>query len=277
MEEIEGVKISQLPKASAVSAGDLIPGVINGETQAIDVNLLKGQKGDQGDAGPAGPQGKPGPQGEPGTGGELYDEFGQNTDGALTQKFVSDILNAQNPAIGFRATAGSSSTALGDSAKASNYGTAIGRLAIASGLGSVAMGDGAHAMAKGAVALGVESTATIEGEVNIGAKAGYGYQGSNSRVLAGLHDGVEDDHATTVAQLNTTKTELETKIANDLMEYYNKTESDNKFVDKTAIVQSTGESTTAIMSQKAITDMIGGVEARLVSLNSGEGVQNDNQ
>ena len=80
-----------------------------------------------------------------------------------------------------------------------------------------------------------------------------------------------------VLKMNTTKTELETKIANDLMEYYNKTESDNKFVDKTAIVQSTGESTTAIMSQKAITDMIGGVEARLVSLNSGEGVQNDNQ
>ena len=338
MEEIEGVKISQLPKASAVSDGDLIPGVINGETQAIDVKLLKGQKGDQGEPGPAGPQGEQGPQGEPGTGAQLYEEYGNNTDGALTQKFISDVLNANNVAIGSSAKTGTAaSLAIGFSAKSENYSAAIGAGARTLAAGALAIGNSTEANNSGSVALGINSKTKVQGEVNIGTtNTVYGYKGTNSRVLSGVHEGVDDDHAVNLAQLKEklsehyTKVEVDQMISTipkfaiavvetlptenisattvylvpsgesspnlykeyiyvdgkweslgeqsvDLSDYYNKTESDNKFVDKTAIVQSTGESTTTIMSQKAITDMIGGVEARLVSLNSGEGVQNDNQ
>ena len=37
------------------------------------------------------------------------------------------------------------------------------------------------------------------------------------------------------------------------------------------VVQTTGESTTSVMSQKAVTDIIGDVETILVTLNSGTG------
>ena len=50
---------------------------------------------------------------------------------------------------------------------------------------------------------------------------------------------------------------------------YTKTESDALFsgkVDKTDITQSTGTSTTAVMSQKSVTDIIGNVEQLLNSI-----------
>lgn len=39
--EIDGVKISQLSKATGVTDNDLIPGVVGGSTQAIKVGMLK--------------------------------------------------------------------------------------------------------------------------------------------------------------------------------------------------------------------------------------------
>ena len=51
--------------------------------------------------------------------------------------------------------------------------------------------------------------------------------------------------------------------------YYDKSTTDTMLatkVDKTDIVQSTGTSTTAVMSQKAVTDIIGNVEQLLNSI-----------
>ncbi len=67
--EIDGVKISELPKATGVADGDLVPAVVGNTTQAVDVKLLKGQKGDPGEPGPQGPAGPQGIQGEPGQDG----------------------------------------------------------------------------------------------------------------------------------------------------------------------------------------------------------------
>ena len=39
------------------------------------------------------------------------------------------------------------------------------------------------------------------------------------------------------------------------------------------VVQTTGQSTTDVMSQKAVTDLIGNVETNLQTLNSGNGAQ----
>lgn len=65
----------------------------------------------------------------------------------------------------------------------------------------------------------------------------------------------------------------------DADDYYTKTMSDSRYYDKSAtdtllgdkvsksdVVQSTGESTTAVMSQKAVTDIIGNVEQLLNSI-----------
>lgn len=65
----------------------------------------------------------------------------------------------------------------------------------------------------------------------------------------------------------------------DADDYYTKTMSDSRYyeksatdtllaekVDKSDIVQSTGTSTTAVMSQKAVTDIIGNVEQLLNSI-----------
>ena len=57
------------------------------------VGNIKGPKGEQGSVGPQGPQGIQGPKGENGESPQLYTELGQNTDGALTQKVVTDELN----------------------------------------------------------------------------------------------------------------------------------------------------------------------------------------
>lgn len=81
-EQIEGVKISELPKVSSIGTNDVVAGVVNGKTSAIPTTLLKGQKGDtgaagkdgaagaKGDTGPQGPQGEPGPAGPQGVQGE---------------------------------------------------------------------------------------------------------------------------------------------------------------------------------------------------------------
>lgn len=44
MEELEGVKISQLPIASQINDSDVIPGVVGGQTMGVKASLLKEQK-----------------------------------------------------------------------------------------------------------------------------------------------------------------------------------------------------------------------------------------
>lgn len=93
-EILKGVKISELPVASTVKDNDLVAGVVNGDTSAIPAKLLKGQEGPAGPEGPQGPQGEqgvqgpqgeqgvPGPQGIPGLQGPKGDPGEPGNDGA---------------------------------------------------------------------------------------------------------------------------------------------------------------------------------------------------
>lgn len=56
----DGVRISELPKATQLEADAVIAGVNGGETEQIPASLLKGQTGPQGPAGPQGEKGDPG-------------------------------------------------------------------------------------------------------------------------------------------------------------------------------------------------------------------------
>lgn len=98
MEENQGIKISELPKATSIRDNDVVAGVVGGKTVGVPAQLLKGQKGDQGPAGPAGkdgaqgemgPQGPAGPQGEqgiPGPQGVPGEQGPAGNDGAPGEK-----------------------------------------------------------------------------------------------------------------------------------------------------------------------------------------------
>lgn len=66
----DGVRISELPKATQLEADAVIAGVNGGETEQIPASLLKGQTGPQGPAGPQGEKGETGAPGEAGPQGE---------------------------------------------------------------------------------------------------------------------------------------------------------------------------------------------------------------
>ena len=70
-----------------------IPRGDKGETGDIGP---QGPQGETGPQGPIGPQGEPGPQGPQGPRGEsglIYQSTGQNTDGAMSQKATTDVLD----------------------------------------------------------------------------------------------------------------------------------------------------------------------------------------
>lgn len=122
----------------------------------------------------------------------LYTGYGNNTNGAVTQKFVSDTLNGINVKIGNSASAGG------------NAAIAIGYLTNASGTNAAAFGRTAKATASNSVAIGANANADRIGEVNIGAgTTTTGFDGTNARVIGGLHDGVLDTDAVNLAQLKT--------------------------------------------------------------------------
>ncbi len=93
-ETLKGVKISELPVASKIKDSDLVAGVVDNTTSAIPAQLLKGQEGprgpkgdpgDQGEQGIPGPQGEQGPQGPqgiPGPQGPKGDQGDPGNDGA---------------------------------------------------------------------------------------------------------------------------------------------------------------------------------------------------
>lgn len=104
-EEIDGVKISQLPRATSIDANTLIPGVVNGQTVAVPGSMIESQYGGEGPAGPQGPKGDTGatgpqgPQGEKGEPGsdatvDIEQETGTSTTAVMSQKATSDALVA---------------------------------------------------------------------------------------------------------------------------------------------------------------------------------------
>lgn len=180
-----------------------------------------------------------------GGGPTVVQTTGQSTTDVMSQKAATDMvyLNGAKDkiVIGLNATNTNSvagNLVIGYGAQAWNGYTgtvAIGESAVAgntsSTSGSVAIGRNANAQASWSVAVGGQSKATTRGEFSIGDPTSTDlYGGTGYRLLTNVHDPVSDHDAATKG-----------------------------YVDANAgptVVQTTGTSTTDVMSQKAVTDIL---------------------
>lgn len=165
---------------------------------------------------------------------------GQSTTDVMSQDATTSMVFA-DPGTDRKICIGASANtpydggvAVGAQANVSGSGSsvAIGGTATASGTNSIAIG-GATASFNGSVAIGRGAAPTRVGEFHIGAtgSTSYGYNNTAYRVLGGVHDPVDAHDAATKG-----------------------------YVDANAggptVVQTTGQSTTDVMSQDATTKMI---------------------
>lgn len=160
-----------------------------------------------------------------GGGAKLYEEYGENTDGALTQKFVTSKLFEAKVELGREAVASNNyGIAIGKSAGASgsnaiaigNSLSAGGRAAISMGTNSsgageraVALGGWAHATKRDSVAVGSLSTTSRNNEVSIGNPSNANVP---TRFLANVKAGELDTDAVNLKQLNDAVAGLQAQI-----------------------------------------------------------------
>lgn len=165
---------------------------------------------------------------------------------------------------------------------------AVGGLASASGTNSVAVGpQNCTASHTNAVALGAFSQTGRSDEISIGAPIS-GSTPEVTKYIAHVTAGVNDTDAVNVAQLNAAIPGVMTgatssaagasglvpaPTAGDENKYLKGDGTWGIVSSGPAVVQNTGQSTTDVMSQKAVTDIIGDIETILQTLNSGTGAQ----
>lgn len=166
---------------------------------------------------------------EGGGGPTVVQTTGTSTTDVMSQNATASMIFA-DPSTGQKVAIGS------DVTNSSSYGTAVGYQSYigTNSERSVVLGyrSSVNLGCKGSVAIGTGAMANQTGEVNIGSQtAAYGYNNSNYRLLTGLYDPQNDHDAATKG-----------------------------YVDAHAggptIVQTTGTSTTDVMSQNAVTSMI---------------------
>ena len=175
----------------------------------------------------------------------LYTELGENTDGPITQKasrealyvdsgktvvklgakaFSTDTYGARSTSVGAGARAGgNNSVAIGSSSSSmGTYAIAIGSSATTgTGSSSISIGYGAKTndgtAHSNSVALGAHASATRDYEVNVGtgSSAGFGGNDDHTRVIAGVHAGVQDTDAVNVGQLNAALPTKTSDLTND--------------------------------------------------------------
>lgn len=232
----------------------------------------------------------------------LYNSLGENTDGAITQKASREMIwatparetvfigtaaqgatitssgavvigtNIRNASMtgnvtigGLSQTVWNDDVAVGHNANAgSRHCTAVGGYSQATGLYSTAVGKSANAARNGSTALGAYAVTTRQGEVNVGTSSyNYGYDGTNTRVIGGVHAGVQDTDAVNVAQLNdaiagvTINPATTTTLGGVIV-------GTGLSVDQTGVLSansatlypSTGQNTDGAMTQKATTDAL---------------------
>lgn len=99
----------------------------------------------------------------------------------------------------YSAYAGNKSIAIGSESKSDKGdGVAIGEAATNGATGATALGYAAKANGVGSVAIGFRASATQTGEFAIGTTStAYGYDGTNTRLLTGVHDPVNNSDAAT--------------------------------------------------------------------------------
>lgn len=185
-------------------------------------------------------------------------------------------------------------------------GIAIGANALSSAGNGLAFGQSSTAGFNGSIALGAGASTTAQGEVNIGlesAAASFqsaaGYNGSAYRLLTGLYDPQNDHDAAnkeyvdnlvvTYAALNGTAAPTTATTGTYVGQLYLDTTNDKMYylasIDDTAdpveynwteigggpnVVQTTGTSTTDVMSQNAVTSMVFADPASLHRVQIGE-------
>lgn len=188
-------------------------------------------------------------------------------------------------AIGTSANAGAAKQqviALGPSAAATaDFAMAIGASSRAQGNNSIAIG-GASSSGRGAVAIGKNANATTQGQFDIGSTStSYGYNSSTYRLLTGVYDGQSAHDAATKGQLDSiaiqnagAPTTATVGTVGQLLEdttngklYQCTAVSGNTYTwaevgagggSGPTVVQTTGTSTTDVMSQDATTKMVYG-------------------
>ena len=198
---------------------------------------------------------------------------GISTTDVMSQNAVTSMVYA-DPSTRAKIQLGYNASANGTGGVAAGYGAA------ASGGKSVAFGESASVSisAKGSVALGAYSNATRQGEVNVGAITNWGYNNSQYRLLSGLYDGQSAHDAATVGQLDArvlqnagAPTTATVGTVGQLLEdttngklYQCTVVSGSTYTwsevgaggSSVNVVQSTGTSTTDVMSQNATTSMV---------------------
>ena len=187
-----------------------------------------------------------------------------------------------------------SSVAVGHNATVSgNYGTALGTGATAGTVynyGCVSIGASASATGKASVAIGQGASATVQGQFDIGGINNNAYNSTNYRLLTGLYDpqsahdaankGYVDSIVVNYATLTAAGAPTTSTAAVSVGQlYYDSTNDDYYYcsaIDTTdpqnpsytwsalstgggggpTVVQTTGTSTTDVMSQNAVTSMV---------------------
>lgn len=177
-----------------------------------------------------------------GGGPTVVQTTGTSTTDVMSQKAVTDTLFRGNSPLQIQigstaAATGTRSVAIGGGSTASRIdsiaiGTNTSDKTEATGAVGVAIGTGAKASGAWTIALGTGANATTQGQMDIstGGATTSGYGSSNYRLLTGVHDPVNAHDAATKG-----------------------------YVDSHAgptVVQTTGTSTTDVMSQKAVTDSL---------------------
>ena len=221
-----------------------------------------------------------------GSGPTVVQTTGTSTTDVMSQNAVTNLIfnntNSLSPQIGPNAYASSGSqVALGTGSNASgDYAISIGNIASTTGSRSLAIGNSASASTANSIAIGSNATTTVAGEVNIGAgTSGRGYNSTNYRLLSGVYDGQNAHDAATKGQLDsiaiqnsgapTTSTVgtvgqlLEDTTNGKLYICTDTTGGSYTWVEVGAgggsgptVVQTTGTSTTDVMSQNAVTSMV---------------------
>lgn len=211
-----------------------------------------------------------------GGGAKLYEEYGENTDGALTQKFVTSKLFEAKVELGREAVASNNyGIAIGESANgAGNWSTAIGSRAKAAGPESVAIGHGASATDTSSLAIGKGTGASGSNAIAIGNSLSAGGRaaismGTNSSaageravVLGGWAHATKKD-SVAVGSLSTTSRNNEVSIGNP---------SNANVPTRFLANVKAGELDTDAVNLKQLNDAVAGLQAQIDELKGNQAV-----
>lgn len=207
---------------------------------------------------------------------KLYEEYGENTDGALTQKFVTSKLYEAKVEIGREAVAsnnfgisigessngaGNWSTAVGSRAKASgSESLAIGHGAIASNVGSVAVGRSSGSSGTGAIAIGSSLSASGRASISIGTNSSS--DGERAVALGGWSHATKKD-SVAVGSLSTTSRNNEVSVGNT-----SNTDVPTRFLANVTA----GELDTDAVNLKQLNDAVANLQAQIDELKGNQAV-----